>query len=77
VVQGYRRGKVKALKPANLLERLNEELKRRTLAVRIFPSVSETLNHSPLIRRPQSSRQPNFWGMLRYVRDLCDALQAF
>jgi len=34
------------LKSTNLLERLNEELKRRTLVVRIFPSAASCLRFS-------------------------------
>ena len=36
----------KHLKSTNLLERLNEELKRRTLVVRIFPNAASCLRLS-------------------------------
>ena len=33
----------KHMKPANMLERINEEIKRRTLVVRIFPNAASCL----------------------------------
>lgn len=48
----------KHLKSTNLLERFNQEIKRRTLVVRIFPNEASCLR---LIRRWRPSSTKNGW----------------
>ncbi len=54
----------KNLKSTNLLERLNEEIKRRTLVVRIFPNVEACLR---LIRALAAEMHENWIEATRYL----------
>jgi len=54
----------KNLKSTNLLERLNEEIKRRTLVVRIFPNVEACLR---LIRALAVEMHENWIEAIRYL----------
>jgi putative transposase len=54
----------KNLKSTNLLERLNEEIKRRTLVVRIFPNVEACLR---LIRALAVEMHENWIEATRYL----------
>ena len=54
----------KHLKSTNLLERLNEELKRRTLVVRIFPNTASCLR---LIRALAVEIHENWIEATRYL----------
>jgi putative transposase len=54
----------KNLKSTNLLERLNEEIKRRTLVVRIFPNVTSCLR---LIRALAVEMHENWIEATRYL----------
>ena len=57
----------KNLKSTNLLERLNEEIKRRTLVVRIFPNTAACLR---LVRALAVEMHENWIEATRLVRDL-------
>ena len=54
----------KNLKSTNLLERLNEEIKRRTLVVRIFPNVEACLR---LVRALAVEMHENWIEAIRYL----------
>jgi putative transposase len=54
----------KNLKSTNLLERLNEEIKRRTLVVRIFPNVASCLR---LVRALAVEMHENWIEAIRYL----------
>jgi transposase-like protein len=54
----------KNLKSTNLLERLNEEIKRRTLVVRIFPNGEACLR---LIRALAVEMHENWIEAIRYL----------
>src|SRR5262249_40011767 len=54
----------KHLKSTNILERLNEEIKRRTLAVRIFPDTTICLR---LIRTIAGAMHANWIEATRYL----------
>jgi putative transposase len=54
----------KNLKSTNLLERLNEEIKRRTLVVRIFPNVAACLR---LVRALAAEMHENWIEATRYL----------
>lgn len=54
----------KNLKSTNLLERLNEEIKRRTLVVRIFPNMASCLR---LVRALAVEMHENWIEALRYL----------
>jgi putative transposase len=54
----------KHLKSTNLLERLNEELKRRTLVVRIFPNAASCLR---LSRALAVEMHENWIEAMRYL----------
>jgi len=54
----------KNLKSTNLLERLNEEIKRRTLVVRIFPNVASCLR---LVRALAVEMHENWIEATRYL----------
>ena len=54
----------KHLKSTNLLERLNEEIKRRTLVVRIFPNVDACLR---LVRALAVEMHENWIEATRYL----------
>jgi putative transposase len=52
------------MKSTNLLERLNEEIKRRTLVVRIFPNAASCLR---LIRALAVEMHENWIEAIRYL----------
>ena len=54
----------KNLKSTNMLERLNEELKRRTLVVRIFPNAASCLR---LVRALAAEIHENWIEAMRYL----------
>lgn len=54
----------KNLKSTNLLERLNEEIKRRTLVVRIFPNIAACLR---LVRALAAEMHENWIEAIRYL----------
>ena len=54
----------KHLKSSNMLERLNEEIKRRTLVVRIFPNEESCLR---LIRALATETHENWIEATRYL----------
>jgi putative transposase len=54
----------KNLKSTNMLERLNEELKRRTLVVRIFPNADSCLR---LVRALAAEIHENWIEAMRYL----------
>jgi putative transposase len=60
----------KHLKSTNMLERLNEELKRRTLVVRIFPNAESCLR---LVRALAAELHENWIEAMRYLN--MDALR--
>jgi putative transposase len=55
----------KHLKSTNMLERLNEEIKRRTLVVRIFPNAESCLR---LIRALAAEIHENWMEAMRYLK---------
>ena len=54
----------KNLKSTNMLERLNEEIKRRTLVVRIFPNAESCLR---LVRALALESHENWIEAMRYL----------
>lgn len=52
------------MKSTNLLERLNEEIKRRTLVVRIFPNTASCLR---LVRALAVEMHENWIEAIRYL----------